>query len=209
MRVSNDLIAATQGVAGLLNTEEIDMTHLRFLGVTAEIVAANPANKTFVAGDVNTTTDVVTVTAHGFLTGTLVTLTTTGGLPAGLATSTNYYVIVLTANTIKFASSQANALAGTAIDLTTAGTGTQTIVVTTTIAGSVKLQKNNEPENPVGASAPNTPVWVDVGSSSQNFSGTTTLIWDYDGIANRSIRAVVTVTSGTVTARIRYNAKGY
>lgn len=45
-----------------------------------------------------------------------------GTLPAPLVAGTTYYVIKLTASTIKLATSLANALAGTAIDITTAGT---------------------------------------------------------------------------------------
>lgn len=56
------------------------------------------------------------------------TLTNSGGaLPGGLATGTNYWFISAGANTGKFASSPENAYAGTAIDITSAGTGTHTI----------------------------------------------------------------------------------
>jgi hypothetical protein len=54
-------------------------------------------------------------------------LTTTDTLPAGLSLSTNYYWIELTHDTGQVASSYANALAHTAIDITDAGTGTHTI----------------------------------------------------------------------------------
>ena len=61
------------------------------------------------------------------LTGTRVQLTTSGTLPGGLAAATNYYVIVVDGNTFKLATSYANAVAGTAINITDAGTGTQTV----------------------------------------------------------------------------------
>lgn len=61
------------------------------------------------------------------LTGTRVRLTTTTTLPAPLATATDYYVIRLTDSTFYLATSYANAIAGTRIDLTTTGTGTHTI----------------------------------------------------------------------------------
>lgn len=73
----------------------------------------------------NTTTEAVTATAHGKETGFgPVRLATSNTLPAGLALSTNYWLIVVDANTVKFASSEANALAGTAVNITDAGTGT-------------------------------------------------------------------------------------
>lgn len=79
----------------------------------------------FVAADVNPTTNVVSVPAHGLETGYgPVQLTTAGTLPAGLLPLTNYWIISTGTNTLKFAISYANALAGTAVDITDAGTGT-------------------------------------------------------------------------------------
>ena len=77
-------------------------------------------------------TDVCTWTStanipSNILTGTRVRLTTTTTLPAGLATATDYYVIKLSDTTFKLATSYANAVAGTAINITDAGTGTHTV----------------------------------------------------------------------------------
>ena len=77
-------------------------------------------------------TDVCTWTStanipSNILTGTRVRLTTTTTLPGGLATATDYYVIVTSATTFKLATSYANAVAGTAINITDAGTGTHTV----------------------------------------------------------------------------------
>jgi hypothetical protein len=58
---------------------------------------------------------------------TRVRLTTTTTLPAGLSLATDYYVIKVSDLTCKFATSYANAVAGTAINITDAGTGTHTI----------------------------------------------------------------------------------
>jgi len=87
--------------------------------------AKNAATATFTGA----TTDICTATAHGFETGDRVRVTTTAAdLPAGLAVDTTYYVIKLTADTFKLASSDANATAGTAVDITDAGTGTHSVV---------------------------------------------------------------------------------
>lgn len=81
---------------------------------------------------VDITNDIITLKDDSlklFL-GDRVQMTTTGGLPAGISAATNYYVIPYQRrNTIRLqlASSYANALAGTAINITTAGTGTHTI----------------------------------------------------------------------------------
>lgn len=77
-------------------------------------------------------TDICTYTStanipSNILTGTRVRLTTTTTLPAGLATATDYYVIRISDTTFKLATSYANAIAGTAIDITSTGTGTHTI----------------------------------------------------------------------------------
>lgn len=77
-------------------------------------------------------TDVCTYTStanypSNILTGTRVRLTTTTTLPAGLATATDYYVIRVSDTTFKLATSYANAIAGTAINITDTGTGTHTI----------------------------------------------------------------------------------
>lgn len=77
-------------------------------------------------------TDICTWTStanipSNILTGTRVRLTTTTTLPAGLALATDYYVIAIDGATCKLASSYANAIAGTAINITDAGTGTHTM----------------------------------------------------------------------------------
>lgn len=77
-------------------------------------------------------TDVCTWTSSAnfpsnIFTGTRVRLTTTTTLPAGLATATDYYVIRVSDTTFKLATSYANAIAGTAINITDAGTGTHTV----------------------------------------------------------------------------------
>ena len=77
-------------------------------------------------------TDLMTYTSvtslpSNILTGTRVRLTTTTTLPAPLATATDYYVIRMSDGTFELATSYANAIAGTQIDITTTGTGTHTI----------------------------------------------------------------------------------
>ena len=83
---------------------------------------------TFANTDVTVATDLITVTANPeLITGRKVRLTTTGTLPTGLSLLTDYYVIVISSTTIKLATTLANAVAGTAIDITAQGTGTNTV----------------------------------------------------------------------------------
>jgi microcystin-dependent protein len=89
----------------------------------------------FEPGAVNAGADTIAVPDGSFpVQGQAVTLTTTGTLPAGLATSTTYYVIRISSTSIKLASSQANADAASpsAIDITNTGSGVHTIVYATT-----------------------------------------------------------------------------
>lgn len=58
----------------------------------------------------------------------VVQFTTTGTLPAPLATSTNYYIAgTITASTFQVATTLANAISGTVINITDTGTGTHTV----------------------------------------------------------------------------------
>lgn len=82
---------------------------------------------TFTASSGTLTYTSTTNIPSNMLTGTRVQLTTTTTLPAGLATATNYYVIRVNDTTCKLASSYANAIAGTFVNTTDAGTGTHTI----------------------------------------------------------------------------------
>jgi hypothetical protein len=82
----------------------------------------------FVDGDVTVGTDAIAETAHGLETGDVVQLTTTGTLPTGLSTATDYYVIRVDANSFKLAASELDAERGDAVDITAAaGGGTHTL----------------------------------------------------------------------------------
>jgi hypothetical protein len=92
---------------------------------TASFASLVVADFTFTAG----ADDVCTAAAHGLLTGDgPIRLTTSAAdLPLNLLTATDYWIIKLTDNTFKLATSLADALAGTAVDIGDAGTGTHTI----------------------------------------------------------------------------------
>lgn len=103
-------------------------------------------------------TDICTHSNINLFPYTRVRLTTSGTLPAGLATGTDYYVIKVTDTTIKFATSYANAVAGTAIDITDAGTGTHTIntlLPRYTSGAGLKAFMWNSNATALGAATPN------------------------------------------------------
>jgi len=111
----------------------IDDTYLNASANTAdEMVATAAVVQTSTTNDA--ATDIITLDSTNdtlaFQTGDRVQLTTSGALPTGLSLATNYFVICYQRKTtlrIKLATSLANALAGTAINFTTAGSGTMTI----------------------------------------------------------------------------------
>ena len=132
-------LAAASAVTSALTTVPcwlvlVDMVGFyRLTAVTT--TTAQATTNTLGYGDTFTadaSTDIITMTSttnipSNILTGTRVRLTTTTTLPAGLALATDYYVIKVTDSTFKLASSYANAVAGTAVNITDAGTGTHTM----------------------------------------------------------------------------------
>lgn len=67
--------------------------------------------------------DLVTLTAHGLSTGSIVSFSVITST-TGIVINTSYFVIFSSANTFQLASTLANALSGTALALTTNGSGT-------------------------------------------------------------------------------------
>ncbi len=90
------------------------------LGAGSVVISVTTAGT---AGGVNTSTDLVTSTSHGFVTGQKILYVASTLALGGLTTNTLYWAVVSDGNTLGFATSYANAIAGTLIDLTTEGTG--------------------------------------------------------------------------------------
>ena len=87
-------------------------------------VTFTPPTLTFDGSLINTTSEVITIGSHWFATGDKVVYSNGGGTTiGGLVTATNYYIIKSSSTAVKLASSYANAIAGTAINLTSAGVG--------------------------------------------------------------------------------------
>ena len=102
-------------------------------------------NDTFVDGDVTVGTDNIASTAHGLEDLERVRVSNSGGaLPTGLAIDTDYYVILVDANNFKLASSRANAVADTAVDITAAsGGGTHTVESAHCQMGTLMIDQDN------------------------------------------------------------------
>lgn len=84
-------------------------------------------NSTGTVSAVNTGADEITINNHPFNTGERVYISSTASLPSGLDAGVEYFVINIGVNTIKLAANAVDAGNGTAIDITTTGTGTITV----------------------------------------------------------------------------------
>lgn len=168
--------------------------------IVESVTDATPGIKTCTDTDVNPSTDTITITANGYTTGLKLRVSSTGTLPAGLAAATDYFVIVVTANTFKLASSLSNANAGTAIDITTSGTAAATITFTcTALAGAtVKLQGTLDGTT-----------WADIANSSTSITGTTTILWNVDAPYYSSVRVVHAMTAGMLTVATNVTVKAF
>ena len=78
--------------------------------------------------DINTSNEYITITGHGTNTGDQLTYTAGSAAITGLATGNVYYVIKVDNDTIQLAATESNANTGSAINLQSQGTGTQTFV---------------------------------------------------------------------------------
>lgn len=83
---------------------------------------AEEATFTFSTGDVDTSLNSITETAHGMANGTRVSFTSSGTLPGGLSASTLYYVVLRFTNTFKVSTT----LNGSPVNITSQGSGTHT-----------------------------------------------------------------------------------
>ena len=171
--------AYTQAMTG------VDVGSPNIVAVACVLTVSTPSAGTFTA---NATTDVMTKSAHLFKTGLKVQVSNSGGaLPSGLSAATDYFVIYVDDNTFKLATSLVNAQAGTAIDITTNGTGTQTVTPTAIAGASVKLQGSQDDVN-----------YFDLGVSS-NITATANILLEKVDPSLRYIRAYYTMTAGQVS----------
>lgn len=132
--------AANQITTGIVR---VDMKGLRRFSVHSVATVNTPSAALSAAAAVTTGTDTITATAHGFTTGLKGQFTTSGGLPAGLSTSTDYFIVVVDANNYKVATSLANALIPTVVDITTQGTGNHTFTPTALAGATVQFIWSN------------------------------------------------------------------
>jgi hypothetical protein len=190
----NETAPVIGSIASAFTGSGIDLKHAEGWSLHLIISDTTPAAKNFVSVSGNN----ITITAHGFTTGLVGQCTTTGGLPTGLSTSTNYFVIAIDANTIQLASSLANALAGTPVTLSSAGTGTNTFTATALGSATAKIQYSNDNSNWTTMPSPN---------GSTNITGTANLMFSDNRPFYRYIRHVFAIGSGQLSVTATFCAK--
>ena len=146
--------------------------------------------------EVATGTEILSIPSHGFTTGLKGQLTTTGTLPAGLSLATDYFVIVVTSGTIKFATSLALANAGTAVDITDTGTGVHTFTPTTLSSATLKLQGSNDGTN-----------YDDLASQSVTISAAGNELFHVSNPAYEYLRILFTPSAGAVGLTVKVVGK--
>lgn len=104
------------------------------------VFAAAPTNS--IISSVNTTTNVLTANSHGMADGNMISLGTTGTMPAPLVAGRQYYAYVNgDANTFRLAPTYLDAKTGTnLIDITTTGTGT--LAISPIITKEIQINNN-------------------------------------------------------------------
>jgi hypothetical protein len=135
--------------------------------------------------------------AHGLTNGLKVQVSTSGTLPSGISALIDYFVIVVDDDNFKLAANLANALAGTALTLTNAGVGNQTVTPVALAGASLKLEQANELDGP----------WVALGSAT-NITVDADFILEKDRPTTRFIRAYLTLTAGNISANLYVIGKG-
>lgn len=129
--VDENTVQVASSFANALAGTAIDITDAGTPGSGGYRCARAAVDDSFTDSDVTATDGVFSSAAHGKDTGYgPVRLTTSGTLPGGFATGTDYWMIVLTSGTFLLASSKANALAGVAIEIQDAGSGTHNMRAT-------------------------------------------------------------------------------
>jgi len=103
-------------LATLISSPQIMLDYLQY-----GTIFWQPASTTWLTTDVSGNR--ISINDHGYQTGMPVLLGSSNTLPAPLVINSVYYIIKISDNVISFATTQANALAGTVIPLTDVGAG--------------------------------------------------------------------------------------
>ncbi len=113
------------------NISSIDTVTNELDTIAHNFANGDPIEVTYSVAFTAAATNICTATAHGFISFTAVTVSSSGTLPGGLTADTTYYVWPLDANTFYLATTTNNAALGSfgAVDITDTGSGTHTLTL--------------------------------------------------------------------------------
>lgn len=173
--------------SGILYT--LDLARYDTASIQLNYTNNTPAAETFTHSDVTVAASTITLTGTSFITGLKVALTGTN-LPTGLS-ATNYYVILIDANTIQLATSAANAFAGVFVTITGAGTSTDATLTAAVLHQVIALYESNDATNLTAISG-----------KTVTITDTGTTIWDIASPAYRYLTIQAVYTGGELTLDI-------
>jgi hypothetical protein len=139
------------GLKVLLNNTQYTVNSVNNVtfSMTTTVPVGTLAVKTFASANVDSRNDVLTIPNHGHKTGSKVKYTSASGAVGGLTSGSTYFTIALNSNSLKLATSLENALAGTAVDLTSTGTGNQMLTPVLVTRFSSNRYRNTKAEDRV------------------------------------------------------------
>ncbi len=155
------------GITGDTYSAPYLMDYISTLSVESIITVTTGSAETFLQDNVSTANDTFPTLANTFPLGLKVRATSTGTLPTGITTGVDYFVIPVTADTISLATSLANALTGTKIDITATGTAaaTGTFTPTSLAGGTVSYQMTNVTNALTGSASTTATDWDDIATA--------------------------------------------
>lgn len=137
-------------------------------------------------------TDIITLTAHGYTDGLKGQVTSSGTKPTGISLATDYFIRVLSVDTVSLYDTYAHAIdtANTTglVDITNIGSGNHTFTPTSIAGGTISLQGSS-----------NCSTWVDITSSSSNVTADASFYWNIDDTFYPCVRIKYVNTAGTFT----------
>ncbi len=148
---------------------------------------------------VNGTAHTITLVAHGMTTGLKVHYTVNAGTTlTNLVTNTDYYAILVDANTIKLATTLNNANNDTAIAIADANDaigGGSFSLLAAVLSASIKLQCSNDGVN-----------FMDVSGSSVSITASGNHVWDLGTPFYKILRVLITPAAGELAVVLTFNA---
>lgn len=176
--------------------------------ICVQAVCDVPAAVVFPSSGVSTTADTLTsAAAHNYWTGIKGQFTTSGSLPTGISALTNYWIVKVDLTTVQIATSLANALAGTVVNITAAGSGNQTFTPTSIAGGNINFQKTNVLSSSSNTLSTTAADWTDIETDTA-VTADATVWWAKIGPEYAGWRVRGVTSDGAFQAKLYIIARG-